>query len=65
MQLFSMDATIFKKNMKKTPSKVAHNQSKNFQHCQLAQKNKNCSPRDLCMMTLCAMLWQVIWNENI
>ena len=48
-------------NMKKMPSKVPHNRPKKcFQYCQPAQNqsksqllfHKNCSPRDLCVMTL-------------
>ena len=50
--------------MKKQPSKVAHNRPQFFfQYCQLAQNqsksqflfHKNCSPHDLCIMTLIAM----------
>ena len=47
-------------NMKEPPSKVAHNWLIFFQYCQPAQNqpksqflfNKNCSPWDLCIMTL-------------
>ena len=46
MQLFSMDATIFKKNptyynMKKTPSNVAHTRPNFFQYCQPAPTSSN------------------------
>ena len=63
-QLFRADATVFKKsdheNMKKTPSKVAHNQPIFFSITN-RQKNqpksqfllhRNCSPRDLCVISL-------------
>ena len=69
MQLFSADATMFSilffvfffENMKKSPSKVAHNRPRLFfLYCQPAQIqpksqflfHKNCSPRDLCIKTL-------------
>ena len=68
MQLFSVDDKIFKKkktfaheNMKNLPSKVAYFMAQFFfQYCQPAQKqpksqflfHKNCSPRDLCILTL-------------
>ena len=69
MQLFSAEATIvFKKyisffapeNMKKPTSKVAYNRPKllflaQIQHKSLFLFHKNCSPRDLCIMTLFAV----------
>ena len=55
-----------RKNLKKPPSKVAHNQPNFFQYCQLAQNqhkiqflfHKNCSPCDLCVMALVVSVWQ-------
>ena len=59
MQLFSADAIVFSKkfkkkidpeNMKKPPSKVAHNRPQTFffstgQAAQTAQKQRSCTPK--------------------
>ena len=60
--------------MKKTTSKVAHNQPQIFfQYCQPAQNqpksqlqfHKNCSPHDLCIITLPVAAFMTIYPQAI